>query len=344
VGCTSKHRAVADVSAVGDPYTGAAVYDSTGECEYAEGGKIRKGPWCTIGGTSLASPIIASVFALAGGANRVAYPAKTLYENLPVSSGSLHDVVAGSNGECGDPFDEEEGPDLGVSGCEASTEAGQCSGKAICLAGKGYDGPSGVGTPDGIVAFQPLGEEAKKKAEEQKAKEKKAEETRAEEQRRKEEAEAAKPTESAGGLSGPSAGGNPSAPTPIGVAPATGVAPAIALPAPPISSTLVPTLSALALTRTATAALSRPRLNASRLAFAFTLNTPARVRVTLAKQIKVHGHTHWLTLPDTLTIAAAKGRDNAHLSARATLAPGRYRLTLIPAHGTARTLTFQIGD
>ena len=37
--------------------------------------------WVTIGGTSLASPLVASTFALAGGAAGVAYPAQTLYEN-----------------------------------------------------------------------------------------------------------------------------------------------------------------------------------------------------------------------------------------------------------------------
>ena len=30
-----------------------------------------------------------------------------------------------------------------------------CAAKAICLAGTGYDGPTGVGTPDGIAAFKP---------------------------------------------------------------------------------------------------------------------------------------------------------------------------------------------
>ena len=49
------------------------IYDST-ETEGNKG-------WATIGGTSVAAPIVASVFALAGGAHGVAYPARTLYEN-----------------------------------------------------------------------------------------------------------------------------------------------------------------------------------------------------------------------------------------------------------------------
>ena len=63
VGCGS-HRAVADVSADADPYTGVAVYDSTPITE----GEIEYRGWVPIGGTSVASPIIASTFALAGGA------------------------------------------------------------------------------------------------------------------------------------------------------------------------------------------------------------------------------------------------------------------------------------
>ena len=80
VGCGDK-RAVADVAADADFYTGVAVYDSTPE------GKAPPG-WATANGTSLASPLIAAVFALAGGSGGVEYPAKTLYEN----EASLYDV------------------------------------------------------------------------------------------------------------------------------------------------------------------------------------------------------------------------------------------------------------
>jgi hypothetical protein len=325
VGCGFK-RAVADISADGDPYTGVAVYDST-PFEGSVG-------WTTIGGTSVASPIVASIFALAGGAHGVAYPAQTLYENLVATPGSLHDVTSGSNGACGNPFNTEPGPNFGTSGCEASVEAQQCSGRTICLAGKGYDGPSGVGTPNGIAAFQPLTEEGKRKAEEQKVKEKAEAEAEAEEEQRH---------ESQGGSSGPSAGGHPSAPIPTAVAPPTGIGPPATAPQSPTKSIFVPILSALTLTRTATAALSHPQPKASQLAFAFTSSTRARVRVTLAKLIRVRGHMRWQTLPYTLTITAAKGRDSAHLSAHTHLAPGRYRLTLTPLHGKARTLTFQVG-
>jgi Subtilase family len=149
VGCADK-RAVADVSAVADPYTGLAVYDSGVNCQYffAEG-KV-KGHWCTIGGTSLATPLIAATFALAGGSGGVEYPAQTLYEGELHASASLHDITEGSNGECTKAYTE-----TGLSGCTPAEEAqASCSGHAICLAGAGYDGPTGVGTPDGIAAFE----------------------------------------------------------------------------------------------------------------------------------------------------------------------------------------------
>jgi hypothetical protein len=59
-----------DVSAVADPYTGFDIYD------------IEEGGWLTIGGTSLSSPLVSSLYALAGGGGGVSYPAATLYSLL----------------------------------------------------------------------------------------------------------------------------------------------------------------------------------------------------------------------------------------------------------------------
>jgi IPT/TIG domain len=119
VGCGTD-RSEADVSADGDPYSGVAIYDSTGY-----------GGWVTFGGTSLSSPIIASIFALAGGADGVDYPARTLYSHS--TDGGIYDVLAGSNGGSG---------------------GAKCSGAPICLAGQGYDGPTGIGSPAGTSAFE----------------------------------------------------------------------------------------------------------------------------------------------------------------------------------------------
>ena len=93
-------RAAADVSAVGDPNTGVAVYHSG---------------WQVVGGTSASSPFVAGVFALYGlGAVGPSYP----YAHAT----SFFDVTSGKNGTCG---------------------------TALCNAGAGWDGPTGLGTPNG---------------------------------------------------------------------------------------------------------------------------------------------------------------------------------------------------
>jgi subtilase family serine protease len=110
--CT--RRTVADVSADADPNTGAAVYDTV-----AYSGQTG---WFQVGGTSLAAPLIASIYALTG------TPASTNGGSTPYShTGSLHDVTSGSNGSCGGTY--------------------------LCTAKPGYDGPTGLGTPNGIAAF-----------------------------------------------------------------------------------------------------------------------------------------------------------------------------------------------
>jgi hypothetical protein len=380
VGCGA-HRAVVDVSADADPYTGVAVYDSTPVRE----GEIEYRGWVPIGGTSVASPIIASTFALAGGAGTgaggkaVAYPAQTLYENFAADPAALHDVTSGSNGACTKGFNAG----TGTSNCTLAEEDASCSATAICLARAGYDGPTGVGTPHGIAAFESAGEaarikqleeqktaeerraaEEKKAAEEHKAEEERlaerkaeeeqqaAEERRAEEERllfaerakaakeiaeaeerarQEKAAERARGEAGVAGASGTTTGGDGSSP----------------LSGEPLRSPslvpVTPIVSAPTLTRTATAALSHGRPRVLRVAFAFTLNVAVRVRVTLAKQIIAHGRTRWQTLPDSRTIAAVPGRNHARLSAPGTLAPGRYRLTLAPAGGVRRGLTFLVG-
>ncbi len=118
VGCAAK-RAVADVAAAAAP--GAPLYSSTPLTPTGERG------WVVAGGTSLASPIVAGVFALAGGIAPGQSAGETLYAHLHSTPRAFHDIVNGSNGSC--------------------------SGELICQAGRGYDGPSGVGTPDGLAGF-----------------------------------------------------------------------------------------------------------------------------------------------------------------------------------------------
>jgi subtilase family serine protease len=61
VGC-GEHRASVDISADADPLTGVNIYDSTPYPEEEKGKKIRVVPnWVPVGGTSVASPIVASM-------------------------------------------------------------------------------------------------------------------------------------------------------------------------------------------------------------------------------------------------------------------------------------------
>jgi subtilase family serine protease len=121
-GCNK--RTIADVSAVADPKTGVAVYDSYGSSGGAN--------WYVFGGTSVSSPIIASVYALAGNAGSVDYAAKLPY----ASPGSLFDVTSGTNGKC-------------VKGKKTSSSTTAY----LCTAGLDYDGPTGLGTPNGTGGF-----------------------------------------------------------------------------------------------------------------------------------------------------------------------------------------------
>lgn len=113
-GCNN--RMIADVSADADPATGAAVYDSYGY--QGQSG------WFTVGGTSLASPLIASTYALAESNDPGDDPSSV--DEIYNSSSLLYDVTSGSSGTCG---------------------------TFLCDAGTGYDGPTGLGTPDGAGAF-----------------------------------------------------------------------------------------------------------------------------------------------------------------------------------------------
>jgi subtilase family serine protease len=106
-------KALADVSAVADPNTGVAVYDSTAYRGAAG--------WLVFGGTSASAPIIGSVYALSG--NTAGYPASYTWAH----ASALNDVTTGSNGSCPTAV--------------------------WCHAGAGWDGPTGLGTPAGTSAF-----------------------------------------------------------------------------------------------------------------------------------------------------------------------------------------------
>jgi subtilase family serine protease len=122
-GCTTK--SLADVSADANPMTGVDTYNTYGT----------NGGWGVWGGTSEASPIIAATYAL-GGVILDDYAAQETYATVKADPGSVNDITEGTN--------YPEG-------------AGSCNGEATyeCNAGPGYDGPTGLGTPNGITAFEP---------------------------------------------------------------------------------------------------------------------------------------------------------------------------------------------
>jgi subtilase family serine protease len=106
-------RAMADVSAAADPGKG-------GMAIYYPTSKTAS-TWAQFGGTSEAAPIIAAVYALSG--NTAGYANALPYGH----ASSLFDVTSGSNGSC------------------PTTQ--------WCNARTGWDGPTGLGTPNGAGAF-----------------------------------------------------------------------------------------------------------------------------------------------------------------------------------------------
>jgi subtilase family serine protease len=114
-GC--KHRTVADVSAVADPATGVAVYGPNG------GGVSQ---WLKFGGTSVSAPIIGGLYGNNGGAVN--------FGSDPYNhTDAFYDVTSGHNGTC---------------------KPGNKGQKTyLCTGEVGFDGPTGLGTPNGIAAF-----------------------------------------------------------------------------------------------------------------------------------------------------------------------------------------------
>ncbi|MCK7627500.1 S53 family peptidase [Streptomyces sp. RS10V-4] len=79
--------------------------------------------WNVYGGTSASAPFIAGVYALAGTPGATDIPASYPYAH----TAALNDVTSGANGSCSPSY--------------------------LCTADSGYDGPTGLGTPNGTAAF-----------------------------------------------------------------------------------------------------------------------------------------------------------------------------------------------
>ena len=102
-----------DVAAVADPFRGVAVYDSFHKRRH----------WHVVGGTSASTPIITAIYALAGNPKTRTYPAQYPY----LRTGRFFDVTRGANGTCSRFY--------------------------LCHGVSGYDGPTGLGTPNGVVGL-----------------------------------------------------------------------------------------------------------------------------------------------------------------------------------------------
>ena len=78
------------------------------------------GSWVKVGGTSVSAPLVAGIYATNGGTAN--------YGSDPYShTSALFDITSGSTGSCGGTY--------------------------YCTAVTGYDGPTGLGSPNGSAAF-----------------------------------------------------------------------------------------------------------------------------------------------------------------------------------------------
>ena len=111
-GCNNGGRAFGDISAAGNPSTGAAI--------------VIGSSWYIIGGTSLSTPLIASMYALGNDLPSGNAAASLLYQKS--SSSNTHDITSGN--DC--------------------TSVGQPN----CTAASGFDVPSGLGSPKGLAIFK----------------------------------------------------------------------------------------------------------------------------------------------------------------------------------------------
>jgi subtilase family serine protease len=121
-GCSDRNPAPSYQDTKATKCNGDAMADVSGPANPGQGGLsiYYAGHFSQVGGTSESSPMIAAVFALSG--NTKGYPGKYIWKK----PSKLYDITSGSNGSCGAP---------------------------LCDAGKGWDGPTGLGTPNGVAAF-----------------------------------------------------------------------------------------------------------------------------------------------------------------------------------------------
>jgi subtilase family serine protease len=124
-GCSANQILTAQIG-LGTGCSGRAINDVAAVADPATGVAVYDtyggaGGWLVFGGTSVGAPIIAGAYGLAGNA-------ASIDNNYPYAHPSaLNDITSGGGG-----------------GCTPSI---------LCTAGPGWDGPTGMGTPNGVGAF-----------------------------------------------------------------------------------------------------------------------------------------------------------------------------------------------
>lgn len=121
-GCA--HRTTADLAAAAGGETQLSVYDTYGQYH----------GWADVAGTSASAPIVAGAMALEPEASR-----GEGLEGIYKHPERWFDVTAGGN----------------YAGLDSSHTREECEKPHLCLAGPGYDGPTGMGTPDGGAGATP---------------------------------------------------------------------------------------------------------------------------------------------------------------------------------------------
>jgi subtilase family serine protease len=124
-------RTGVDISAVAD---NLAIYDSYSPMLNRPIG------WTVAAGTSASAPFIAGVYVASGGLSEVDGP-NTLYQ---AGRSTFHDITSGTNGVIGNGrcITAETYPDEGT-GVDYDSR--------LCTTGNGWDGPTGLGSPRGLL-------------------------------------------------------------------------------------------------------------------------------------------------------------------------------------------------
>jgi subtilase family serine protease len=121
------HRTIADVAFVADPASGVSIYDSTPY--WSTRHHDNRYGWLVVGGTSVGAPAIAGLYGLAGDPQAARAPLRVLYTH----ESSLNDVTVGASWP--------------------RARGAYHKWNYLGTAGRGYDGPTGLGSPDGLGAF-----------------------------------------------------------------------------------------------------------------------------------------------------------------------------------------------